>query len=188
MGDLRAARELFDKMPQRSVVSWNVMISGYAQHGLFMEVVETFREMQMGDVSANYVTLVSVLPAISRLGALVLGKWVHLYAEKNGIEIDDILGFALLDMYSKCGSIEKALQVFTALPKESAKTWNAIIGGLAMHDRAKDALDYFSRMEQSGVTPSNVAYIAVLIACSHASLVEEGRSFFNDMINVAGLY
>ncbi|XP_030527815.1 pentatricopeptide repeat-containing protein At5g48910 [Rhodamnia argentea] len=187
MGDLRAAGELFDKMPQRSVVSWNVMISGYAQHGLFMEAVEMFREMQMGDVCANYVTLVSVLPAISRLGALELGKWVHLYAEKNGIEVDDVLGSALLDMYSKCGSIEKALQVFEVLPKESAKTWNAIIGGLAIYGRAKDALDYFSRMEQSRVTPSDVAYIAVLTACSHAGLVEEGRSFFDHMTNVVGL-
>ncbi|KAL3752928.1 hypothetical protein ACJRO7_000340 [Eucalyptus globulus] len=187
MGDLKAARDLFDKMPQRSVVSWNVMISGYAQHGLFMEAVEMFREMQMGDVCANYVTWVSVLPAISRLGALELGKWVHLYAEKKGIEIDDVLGSALLDMYSKCGSIEKALQVFEALPKESPKTWNAIIGGLAMHGRAKDALDYFSRMERSGVTPSDVAYIAALTACSHAGLVEEGRSFFNHMTNVVGL-
>ena len=186
LGEFGAARELFDSMPQRSVVSWNVLISGYAQNGLFKEAIEMFREMQMGDVCPNYVTLVCVLPAISRFGALELGKWVHLYAEKNGIEIDDVLGSALVDMYSKCGSIEKALQVFERLPRKNAITWSTIIGGLAMHGRANDALDYFSRMERAGVTPSDVTYIGVLSACSHAGLVDEGRSFFSHMVKAVG--
>ncbi|PON65350.1 Mitogen-activated protein kinase kinase kinase [Trema orientale] len=187
IGDFQAARELFDKMPQRSVVSWNVMISGYAQNGLFKEAIELFRDMQLGEVCPNYVTLVSVLPAISRLGALELGKWVHLYAEKNKIEMNDVLGSALVDMYSKCGSIEKALQVFESLPKENAITWNAIIGGFAMHGRAKDALHCFSRMQKAGVTPTDVTYIGLLSACSHGGLVGEGRSFFKHMVSVDGL-
>ncbi|KAK9993211.1 hypothetical protein SO802_022914 [Lithocarpus litseifolius] len=186
LGEFGAARELFDSMPQRTAVSWNVLISGYAQNGLFKEAIEMFREMQMGDVCPNYVTLVSVLPAISRFGALELGKWVHLYAEKNGIEIDDVLGSALVDMYSKCGSIEKALQVFERLPRKNAITWSTIIGGLAMHGRANDALDYFSMMERSGVTPSDVTYIGVLSACSHAGLVDKGRSFFSHMVKAVG--
>ncbi|XP_022727809.1 pentatricopeptide repeat-containing protein At5g48910 [Durio zibethinus] len=186
VGDLRAARELFDKMTQRSVISWNVMISGYAQNGYFKEAIEMFRLMQMGEVRPNYVTLVSVLPAISRLGALELGKWVHLYSKKKEIEIDDVLGSALIDMYSKCGSIEKAVQVFEGISKRNTVTWSAIIGGFAMHGRAEDALDYFSRMEREGVTPSDVVYIGVLSACSHAGLVEEGRLFFNHMVNVVG--
>lgn len=187
LGKFRAARDLFDRMPQRSVVSWNVMISGYAQNGFLKDSIVMFREMQMTEVCPNYVTLVSVLPAISRLGALELGKWVHLYAEKKGIEIDDVLGSALVDMYSKCGSIEKALQVFERLPKKNAITWSAIIGGLAMHGKANDAISYFSRMERARVSPSAVTYIGVLSACSHAGLVDKGKSFFNDMIKVVGL-
>ncbi|KAI4354469.1 hypothetical protein L6164_003329 [Bauhinia variegata] len=187
LGNLDTARQLFDKMPQRSVVSWNVMISGYAQNGAFMGAIEMFYKMQMGDVSPNRVTLVSVLPAISRIGALELGKWIHLYAEKNKIQIDDVLGSALMDMYSKCGSIEKAIQVFEKLPKRNVITWNAIIGGLAMHGRANLALEYFSMMERSRVNPSDVTYIAILSACSHAGLVDKGRSFFDQMVNVVGL-
>ncbi|CAN6684717.1 unnamed protein product [Malus baccata var. baccata] len=187
VGDFRAARELFDKMPHRSVVSWNAMISGYAQNGFYKAAVEMFRDMQIGNVCPNYVTLVSVLPAISRLGAFELGKWIHLYANKNGIGIDDVLGSALVDMYSKCGSFEKALVVFEQLPKRNVITWNAIISGLAMHGRVEDALDYFSKMEQAGVVPSDVTYIGILSACSHAGLVEKGRSFFNHMVNVVGL-
>jgi pentatricopeptide repeat protein len=188
IGKIDAARELFDEMQQKSVVSWNAMISGYAQNGFFKEAVDLFhRMMEMGDVSPNRVTLVSVLPAISRLGALELGKWVHLYAERNGVRIDEVLGSALIDMYAKCGNIEKAIQVFKRLSKTNVIAWNAMIGGLAMHGKAKDVLDYFSRMERSGVSPSDVTYIAILNACSHAGLVEKGRSIFNDMVNRAGL-
>ncbi|EEF41284.1 pentatricopeptide repeat-containing protein, putative [Ricinus communis] len=163
LGDLAVSRDLFDNMPYRTVVSWNVMISGYAQNGYFKEAIELFHDMQMDDMSPNYVTLVSVLPAISRLGALELGKWVHLYAEKNNIEVNDVLGSALIDMYSKCGSIEKATQVFESIHnKMNVVTWSAIIGGLAMHGRAKDALDYYRRMQEAGVTPSDVVYRAKL--------------------------
>ncbi|KAG4975077.1 hypothetical protein JHK87_031898 [Glycine soja] len=188
VGNLKAARELFDRMAQRSVVSWNVMISGYAQNGFYKEAIGIFhRMMQMGDVLPNRVTLVSVLPAISRLGVLELGKWVHMYAEKNKIRIDDVLGSALVDMYAKCGSIEKAIQVFERLPQNNVITWNAVIGGLAMHGKANDIFNYLSRMEKCGISPSDVTYIAILSACSHAGLVDEGRSFFNDMANSVGL-
>jgi len=94
LGEFGAAQDLFDKMPHRSVVSWNALIAGYAQNGRFREAIEVFKDMQgvHVNVKPNYVTLVSVLPAISHLGALELGKWVHLYAGKIGIEIDDVLG------------------------------------------------------------------------------------------------
>lgn len=185
-GDITAARKLFDEMPSRTIVSWNVMISGYSQNGFFKEAIDMFHVMQSENFRPNYVTLVSVLPAISRLGALELGKWIHLYAEKHKIVIDEVLGSAIVDMYTKCGSIEKALQVFESLPRRNSITWNAIIGGLAMHGRAKEALDYFTRMEESGVLPTDVAYISVLNACSHGGLVTEGRSIFNRMMSVVG--
>ncbi|KAK2980220.1 hypothetical protein RJ640_017700 [Escallonia rubra] len=110
-----------------------------------------FNSNKMGDTHPNYVTLVTVLPAISRLGALELGKWVHLYAERNRFGIDEVLGSALIDMYSKCGSIDKVLQLFESLSQKNVITWNAILGGLAMHGRGKDAVDFFLKMQQAGV-------------------------------------
>ncbi|XP_021770005.1 pentatricopeptide repeat-containing protein At5g48910-like [Chenopodium quinoa] len=188
LGDMEAARQLFDKMPRRSVVSWNGMIAGYAQRGWFRDAIGVFREMQMVDenVKPNYVTLVSILPAISHLGALELGKWIHLYAERSGFEIGDVLGSALIDMYSKCGSVDKALQVFESLPKKSTITWNAVINGLAIHGRATESIHYFSMMLGMGIKPSDVTYIGVLTACSHGGKVNEGKMFFDHMIRVAG--
>ncbi|KAK6916091.1 Pentatricopeptide repeat [Dillenia turbinata] len=160
IGDFEAAKQLFDRMPHRSVVSWNGVIAGYAQNGLFKEAL-----------GVNF-----------KVGVLELGKWVHLYADKNEIEIDEKLGSALIDMYSKCGSIDKAIQLFLKLPLRNVVAWNAIIGGLAMHGRAKDALDYFSKMGREGILPNDITYIGVLSACSHAGLVEEGQQFFDQMM------
>ncbi|KAL5975489.1 Pentatricopeptide repeat-containing protein [Asimina triloba] len=186
-GAVEDARRLFDEMPRRSLISWNSMIAGYAQNGFFKKALEVFHKMQMADVQPNYVTLISVLPAISRLGALDLGKWVHAFAQKNKIGIDDVLGSALIDMYSKCGNIDEALQVFRGLPQQSAITWSTIIGGLAMNGRAKNAIDYFLQMERAGATPNDVAFIGILSACSHAGLVDEGRSYFSKMTREYGL-
>ncbi|XP_068647876.1 pentatricopeptide repeat-containing protein At5g48910 [Aristolochia californica] len=183
-GDIGAARNLFDRMPQRSVVSWNEMIAGYAQNGFFKEALEIFRDMQISNIQPNYLTLVSVLPAVSRLGSLDLGKWLHAYAEKNRIKLDEVLGSAFIHMYAKCGDIEKALKLFEALPQRNVVTWNVIIGGLAMHGRANDALSFFFEMEKSGIAPTDVTFITVLNACSHAGLVDEGRSCFNKMVTV----
>nr|GEZ96826.1 pentatricopeptide repeat-containing protein At5g48910 [Tanacetum cinerariifolium] len=156
-----------------NVVVWNVMVDGY--NGFFMEALELFREMQMeGNVTPNYVSLISVLPAVSGLGALEIGKWVHFFAVKNGIKIDPMLGSALIDMYSKCGSIEEALQLFESLSQKNVITWNSIITGLAIHGRANDALDHFTKMQESGISPNDVTYISVLTACSHAGLVDKG--------------
>ncbi|XP_047315777.1 pentatricopeptide repeat-containing protein At5g48910 [Impatiens glandulifera] len=187
LGNLDSARKLFDEMPQRSVVSWNSMISGYSQNGLFKEAVDLFRDMQTEKIKVNYVTLVSVLPAVSRLGAIELGKWMHLYADRNNIQIDEILGSALVDMYSKCGNVERAIEIFESLPRRNVITWNAIINALAIHGRAEDALDHFRRMESEGVEPNDVTYIGLLTACSHAGLVQTGRLVFDRMINQTGL-
>ncbi|KAI0499284.1 hypothetical protein KFK09_020187 [Dendrobium nobile] len=187
LGMISNARKLFDEMNCKSVISWNGMISRYTEVGLFKEAVDVFFVMQVDGVSPNYVTLVGVLPAMSKLGALGLGKLVHAYAAKNEIEVDDVLGSALVDMYGKCGSIEDAIHLFEALPKENPVTWSALIGGLALHGQAQDAIHYFHMMEQAGVIPSDVVFLGVLNACSHAGLVDEGKVYFNRMVTIYGL-
>ncbi|KAG9458759.1 hypothetical protein H6P81_003267 [Aristolochia fimbriata] len=186
-GNMDAARSLFDRMPQRSVVSWNTMIAGYAQNGFFKEAVAVFRDMQISNIQPNYLTLLSVLPAVSHLGALDLGKRLHAYAEKNRIMIDEVLGSALIHMYAKCGDVEEALRLFGGLPQKNVITWNAIIGGLAIHGKAIDALNFLFEMEKLGITPSDVTFVSILSACSHAGLVDEARSCFNNMVKVNGI-
>lgn len=183
-GHVEDARQIFDGMPEKNVVAWTVMISGYAQNCLFKEALEMFLQMQIAGVDPNEITLVSVLSAVAQLGALTQGRWIHAYIERKRIEVDGVLGSALVNMYSKCGCIKEALGVFESLKCKELSAWNSIILGLAAHGLGEDALSFFSRMhEDSSVSPNDITFVGVLNACSHAGLVDEGRLVFDLLTN-----
>eukprot|EP01018_Ginkgo_biloba_P014303 Gb_06899 [translate_table: standard] len=180
-GNIEVARQLFDTMSTRDVVSWNVMISGYAQNGHAPEALTLFHKMQLQDVKPNSVTMVSVLPACAHLAALQQGKWIHDFIIRSGLETDVSVGTALIDMYAKCGNLNVACQLFEEMSKRDVVLWNTMITGYGMHGNAKDALALFVQMQRTLVKPNHVTFICVLSACSHAGLVDEGWQYFNCM-------
>lgn len=178
-GDVAAARQLFDRMPDRDLVSWNAMISSYVQNRHPIEALNLFCRMQAENFTPNPVTLASVLSACAAVGALDTGKWIHVFLNKNHFRLDPFLGTALIDMYSKCGVVELALEVFGCLQERNSCTWNAMINGLAMNGHAKQALDLFSKMRvDRSVRPDEVTFVGVLLACSHGGFLEEGKKHF----------
>lgn len=183
-GDVELFEKLFEEMPERNVFSWNGLIGGYARNGLFSQVLESFKLMLVeGDVLPNDATLVTVLSACSRLGALDMGKWVHVYAESIGYKGNLFVGNALIDMYAKCGVIENAVDVFNCQDRKDIITWNTIINGLAMHGHAADALCLFDHMKNAGEKPDGVTFVGILSACMHMGLVRDGFSFFQSMVD-----
>ncbi|KAI3461092.1 hypothetical protein Pfo_017755 [Paulownia fortunei] len=180
-GYLDVARRLFNAMPDKDVVPWNAMISAYVQAQRGKEALSLFHEMQAMKVEPNEVTMVSCLSACAQLGALDVGIWIHHYIEKHNLFLNVVLGTALVDMYAKCGNITKALQVFHEIPGRNALTYTAIIGGLALHGDAQDALSCFLEMIDAGLMPDEVTFLGVLSACCHGGLVEEGRKIFSQM-------
>ncbi|KAJ8758487.1 hypothetical protein K2173_000208 [Erythroxylum novogranatense] len=181
-GDVEAFERLFEEMPERNIFSWNGLIGGYANNGRFSQVLSTFKRMLVdGDVVPNHATLVSVLSTCARLGALDLGMWVHLYAEGFGYKTNVYVANALVDMYAKCGIIDKAVDVFQRMDEKDLISWNTIINGLAVHGRGADALSFFSQMLNAGENPDGITYIGVLSACSHMGLVQDGFSYFQMM-------
>jgi len=183
-GDGELARQVFDEMPQRDVVSWNTVIAYYVRVGEFVEAVEVFERMQDEGERPDGVTLVSVLTAIAHLGALAQGKWIHAYIRKHGIEVDENLGSALVNMYSKCGCLDGAMEAFDETKRKSIDTWNAMIGGLASNGRSLEAIDLFSRMENSKTQPNAITFSCILNACSHGGLVEDGLAYFGKLKTV----
>ncbi|KAK9027329.1 hypothetical protein V6N11_067167 [Hibiscus sabdariffa] len=180
-GLLDAARKLFDEMPEKDAVPWNAIIGGYVQAKRSKEALALFHEMQDSGIDPDEVTMVYCLSACSQLGALDVGIWIHHYIEKHRLHLNVVLGTALIDMYAKCGNITKALWVFHEMPSRNSLTWTSIIGGLALHGNAHDALSYFSEMIEVGLRPDEVTFLGVLSACCHGGLVEEGRKYFAQM-------
>ena len=180
-GRVYEARDLFDEMSERDLVSWSTMVSGYVQNGCSNEALVLFKQMQAQNVKADEFTLASVVGACGDMGALDLGKWVHSYIDKEGIDIDIVLGTSLVDMYSKCGSLDNAIRVFEGMSKRDVMAWSTMIGGYAIHGFGEKALKVFHAMKSANVRPNSVTFTSVLCACSHSGLVKEGCQYFNSM-------
>ncbi|XP_044470023.1 pentatricopeptide repeat-containing protein ELI1, chloroplastic [Mangifera indica] len=180
-GQIAAARELFDEFREKDVVCWNVMIDGYTQHGFPNEALALFRRMLKTKVRPNEVTAVAALSACGQIGALESGRWIHSYIENLGIKLNVQVGTALIDMYSKCGSLEDARLIFDKVNDKDVVAWNSMIVGYAMHGFTIDAIRLFNEMLRIGLKPTDITFIGILNACAHAGLVDEGWRFFNSM-------
>lgn len=185
-GDLITARMFFNKMPQRNVVSWNSMVSSYVQQGNFQEAVDLFIEMRSEGVTPDGYTFVSVLSACSHLGDLEFGKWIH-YLIEDFSQLGVIAGTALIEMYAKCGDINRAFILFIKIGIKDVFCWNVMLKSLALHGKSHDAIKLFSLMQKEGLKPNDFTFLGALFACSHGGMVEEGQSIFDNMEKEYGI-
>ncbi|GMH15849.1 hypothetical protein Nepgr_017690 [Nepenthes gracilis] len=186
-GKLRVARKVFDKMPDRSLVAWNALISGYEQNGFAKESVELFNLMLESGTIPDSATFVSVLSGCAQLGALELGCWVHGYVLQNGFPVNVVLATALINMYARCGKVREAREVFNQMTVRNVVTWTAMISGYGIHGYGSEAVELFHGMRACGPPPNEVTFVTVLSACAHAGLVSEGREIFASMTRDYGL-
>ncbi|XP_048330061.2 pentatricopeptide repeat-containing protein At1g11290, chloroplastic-like [Ziziphus jujuba] len=181
-GKMEDARKVFNGISDRNVVCWISMIVGYAQSDSFKEAIELFREMQLRGVEADAATVGNVVLACGNLGALSHGRWVHSYSERWGSLMSLSVKTSLIDMHSKCGDIERALQIFHELSNRDVISWTAVVTGLTLNGESRRALHLFSQMAMSrDVMPNEVTFLGVLSACSHGGFVELGFVYFNAM-------
>ncbi|PWA91960.1 DYW domain-containing protein [Artemisia annua] len=176
------ARKVFDEMYDKGLVVWSYVIGGYVKVGLFDEGLGVFGEILKAGVVPDEVVMASVVKGVAGLGALDVGIWVHGYIVKRRILVDVKLGTALVNMYAKCGCIEKAKEVFDGMVVKDSRAWSSMIVGFAIHGLADEALSIFADMEQAKVKPNHVAYLGVLLACAHGQLVCEGKRMWAKML------
>ncbi|KAL1210063.1 Pentatricopeptide repeat-containing protein [Cardamine amara subsp. amara] len=186
---LDSAEVIFSQMPTRNVVSWTAMITAYVKNRRPDEAFQLFRRMQVDNVKPNEFTIVNLLQASTQLGSLTMGRWVHEYAYKNGFVLDCFLGTALIDMYSKCGSLQDARKVFDVMQSKSLATWNAMITSLGVHGCGEEALSLFEQMEEeeAEIEPDAITFVGVLSACANTGNVKDGLRYFVRMIQVYGI-
>ncbi|XP_058106837.1 pentatricopeptide repeat-containing protein At2g02980, chloroplastic-like [Magnolia sinica] len=180
--EIGCARGVFDEISERNLIAWSAMISGYARVGLVNEAFGLFREMQKVGICPDEVMMVSIISACAKAGALDLGSWIHAFIDRSRIKLDLELSTALVNMYAKCGCIERAVEVFDEMPNRDTQAWSSMIVGLAIHGLAEDTLEVFYRMGQAKVKPNQVTFIGVLSACAHSGLVYEGLRFWSCML------
>eukprot|EP00246_Nothoceros_aenigmaticus_P002176 TRINITY_DN12981_c0_g2_i2.p1 TRINITY_DN12981_c0_g2~~TRINITY_DN12981_c0_g2_i2.p1 ORF type:complete len:312 (-),score=45.38 TRINITY_DN12981_c0_g2_i2:451-1299(-) len=143
---------------------------------------------QEGMTQADIGTIVGLLQACGDVGGLEKGKEIHGLIPRLWHEpIDLSLGNALIDMYSKCGSMADALQIFELWPTKHSVAWNALIAGYARQGESETVFSLFERMMLEGIHPTSVTLVSVLTACSHMGLVDKGQQYFNAMSSDYGI-
>ncbi|OIW21595.1 hypothetical protein TanjilG_06719 [Lupinus angustifolius] len=180
-GFVDLAYTIFDKISQKSIVTWNCMICGFSQNGISLEALNLFDQMYLNCLEINEVTLLSAIQACSNLGYLEKGKWIHHKIIVSGIQKDLYIDTALVDMYAKCGHLQTAKRVFDTIPEKSVVSWSTMIAAYGINGQITAAISLFTKMVESGIKPNEVTFMNVLSACRHAGLVKEGKLYFNSM-------
>ncbi|KAJ4702941.1 putative Pentatricopeptide repeat-containing protein [Melia azedarach] len=179
------AREIFDKIVEKDLVVWSSMMHGYVKAKQPKKTLELFKKMVDTGLTPDQNTMVSVLSACASLSNLQYGRLVHRFILQNNIRQDSFVKTAVIDMYSKCGSLEDGLVTFYKMDCKDVVTWTTMIEGLANYGLGNEALCTFYQMERQGITPNEATFVSLLAACSHSGLINEGCQLFRRM---AGVY
>ncbi|CAN1266594.1 Pentatricopeptide repeat-containing protein At5g27110 [Linum perenne] len=177
------AENVFRFISRPEIVHWNVMISGYVTVGRYFDALSIYSRMKVAGMKPDAMTFSSSLSACAQLAALEQGKDIHRSVSENELENNEVVMGALLDMYAKCGEINEAFNIFRKLPVRDLISWTSMITAYGSNGQAREALKLFDKMESANVKPDAVTFLAVLSACSHAGLVDEGCYYFGRMIN-----
>eukprot|EP01018_Ginkgo_biloba_P011334 Gb_02266 [translate_table: standard] len=176
-GHVDEALKLFQGMPRRDVVSWNAMIAGYAQNGFGEKALTLFQTMQLAGVKPNSKTFASVLQACANLAALEQGMETHEEIIKSGFQSDVFVANALIGMYVKCGSMEKARHLFDKMLKADVVLFTTMIAGYAQNGHVDEALKIFQKMPQRDVFSWNV----MIAGYAQNGYVDEALKLFQKM-------
>ncbi|VVB07139.1 unnamed protein product [Arabis nemorensis] len=190
VGNMKSAAELFESLPSKDMMAWTAMVTGFAQNAKPQEALEYFNRMEKSGIQADEVTVAGFISACAQLGASKYADQAVQIAQKYGYSPSDhvVIGSALIDMYSKCGNVEEAVNVFESMKYKNVFSYSSMILGFAMHGRAQEALDLFHYMvTHTAVKPNTVTFVGVLTACSHTGLVDQGRQIFASMHQMFGV-
>ncbi|EPS63455.1 hypothetical protein M569_11327 [Genlisea aurea] len=180
-GGMESARLVFDEMPEKDIVTWGTMVQGYASNGFPKQALEIFSRMQEQNLRPDCYVIVGVLSSCARLGALQLGESAFEMMGKNEFLSNPVMGTALIDMYSKCGKMDAAMDLFRQMKALDLVILNAVISGLAMTGHVHAAFSCFALLEKKGFEPDGNTFLGLLCGCTHAGLVRDGRRFFSLM-------
>ncbi|XP_011095711.1 pentatricopeptide repeat-containing protein At3g20730 [Sesamum indicum] len=164
IGEMRTAHKLFDRVSERSVVTWTALISGYSQNGNHEEALRVFSAMHGEGMKANQFTYGSALRACTRLLCLEWGKQIQGRVQKARFVDNLFVQCALVDFHSKCGKMEDACNVFEAMETRDLVSWNAIIGGYAAQGLSDNAISMFRLMLREGMAPDSFSFGSLLRA------------------------
>ncbi|WCJ41995.1 Pentatricopeptide repeat (PPR) superfamily protein [Euphorbia peplus] len=179
LGDIDKCEVLFGSTPNKNLLSWNVMVSGYVNNGLMYESLVAFSDMQLNGFIPNSVSIISVLSACSKLEASLLGKSVHGYSIRKGISSNVSVSNALLSFYSACNNLASSFKLFVKMDSQDSVSWNTLISGFVQNGEVEKAVELFHQQQQEGSAFDVITLISVLPMCCDIAHLSHGMALHN---------
>ncbi|KAL8055103.1 hypothetical protein ABFX02_04G034900 [Erythranthe guttata] len=180
-GEVDYARNFFKLIEVKNVVSWTTMVACYVHNGLADEALELSYHMVNAGIELDSIAILSILSAAANLSALRKGKEIHAFVVRRSLHLGDSIASSLVDMYASCGTVEKSYKVFNSMKDKDLVLWTSMINAYGMHGQGVKAIELFRKMESENLLPDHITFLALLFACSHSSLVDDGKTIFNAM-------
>lgn len=176
-GELESARQVFDQMSVKDVVSWNAMISGYSQAGLLSEAMEIFRNMRIVEgICATEGSFVSLFSCCGDEGQVQNGEALHALVLITGFDRNQLVLNSLLEMYVECSCLEIAVQLFDGMVLKDSVSWSTMIGGYVKNDQPSKALKtLYLMLFNTCILPTRPILLNSLLACASLGDWETGK-------------
>lgn len=172
---LEDAQNVFERLRQRNVISWNAMITVCACCGEGKKALQLYDEMQQEGLVPDKLTFIGILDACASRIALREGRYIHLHITNDELDSDVRVVNALLNLYGKCGKLDDAQKTFQYMPVRNVVSWNALIAAYSEHGHASEALQLIDQMQLEALTPNELTFLSILSACAHKSGLQEGK-------------
>ncbi|MFQ6638367.1 hypothetical protein Gotur_015925 [Gossypium turneri] len=172
---------VFDKMLEKDVVTWNLIISSYLQSGLVDKALDMCHLMRSENLRFDCVTLSSILTAAANSSNIKLGKEGHCYCIRNSLQSDVVVASSIVDMYAKCGRIDYAGHVFSSTTNKDIILWNTLLAAYANVGHSGEALKLFYQMQLESVPPNVASWNSVILGFIRNSQLNEAKEFFSQM-------
>ncbi|XP_006646667.1 pentatricopeptide repeat-containing protein At4g19220, mitochondrial [Oryza brachyantha] len=183
--DTESAELIFSSLGDRNLCTWNCMISGFAQNNEGWRALQFYKKME--DFEPNEISIVGIICACTQLGDLRQGKIIHGYALRFGLQTNAFISASLVDMYSKCGRLDISIKIFESSAEKSIACWNSMISAFGFHGLGLKSIEIFWMMNNSGMRATRSTFIALLSACSHSGLIDEGWKYYHLMTQHLGI-
>ncbi|XP_075675172.1 pentatricopeptide repeat-containing protein At5g39680 [Castanea sativa] len=181
--EVSVARQLFDEMPERNVVSWTALMSGYLHNGLAFEVLSLYKKMvSLDGLCPNEYVFAVVISSCSDSGRVEEGKQCHGYVLKSGLVLHQYVKNALICMYSRSSDVDGAMRVLNTVPGYDVFSYNSVINKLIELEYLREALEVLDRMMVECVVWDNVTYVAIFGLCARLKDLKLGFQVHGQML------
>ncbi|XP_043700291.1 pentatricopeptide repeat-containing protein At5g16860-like [Telopea speciosissima] len=180
-GDIFHGIQLFERMPQRDIVSWNSIISAYIQNGFYWEAMMKVRELVQSGLRPDAVTIVNTL---SVCDTDLTVREMHGYVLRNGHESIATICNCIISMYGKCGRTEESRLLFSRMLKPDKVAWNAVISSYAQNGCFEESIRLLRDMNLSGFDADVITYSGIISSLSQNGQPSEAVQIFIEMLDV----